>query len=1104
MNRFLISLLIGCALTFTLFHQSIFAQDPPFKDNTRLYPSKFVPSERRMPATLQRPFTKMPGHYTVADWKTLIDTMWGEGPPTLTKLQIFDTFWDIIDKQWGCFPNLRLNWDSLRTLYRPQVEAGVSRGRFYAIMSQLGFALQEVHSHVRDAGIDSSFYYPGGAWWIYPGIPEVYWGGYGVTGAGMGVAPMPDSSLFVYQVQPGNPLGMQPGDIVLGYDGRRWVDLLREIDSVQFPITPMYSIWGSHPEGYRYTQLNVAPGNWYLYDTMDVVRYATGDTVHLSTTPLANVLPGWDTLYCTDQIPVPGVPMPSPQKGTMCTWGIIEGTTIGYIYAYDWSYTDSALFRQAVQNLRHTTTGLILDFRVNWGGDYRSSYGGLSQLFNADFSSNIETARRTDPNDHMGFTRTPFGPPLAPTPDIYDHPIAVLTGPACLSAGDYTAFYLRFHPMVRFFGKRTNTAYVVGIGATISLGAMWEYRFFTGSLYSNYNGEGYLIHKGFNVDEDVWLNREDAAHGVDAVVKRAVAWITNASYAHDVTITKNDFTAGADTVWLQARVTNPNAHSLSLKAYYNANASVIDSTIFYDDGLHGDSLAGDGIWGTMWIVPNREDFFNVAVSTADSADGSRFTLPNLCQFTTAGPMVVDSVRVTKRAGYNFNVRPYLRNMGLVDTITAVSVNITSNRPGITQIFQNQRTLPNLPPGAVTAPSPDIAVMADTGTFTGVLGFRFDIQCSKWTFWTDSVEVTTGSIHLNRPNGGEEMVGRTTDTIRWTSAGISNVRIEMSTDDGVTWPVVITGNTPAAPGAYLFKVPDLPTGQCKIRVRDVTFPLLNDISDTTFTLSPSPSVTAEVSSKQGWNLLSVPLRLNDFSVDSVYPARVLPVLGYTDHYIQCDTLECGRGYWVKLPAPQALSHTGRIVDSNVVDVKAGWNMIGSISIPVAVATIASNPGGLVTSNFFGYAGEYIYTDSLQPGKGYWVNVSQDGQLILKSSMPILNTSNRIRIIATDELPPAGPDNKTVANLIPKTFALAQSYPNPFNPTTTIQYDVPINGWVTLKVYDVLGREVAVLVNGLESPDYKQVTFNANSLPTGVYTYRLTAGSFVQTKKMLLIK
>jgi hypothetical protein len=92
----------------------------------------------------------------------------------------------------------------------------------------------------------------------------------------------------------------------------------------------------------------------------------------------------------------------------------------------------------------------------------------------------------------------------------------------------------------------------------------------------------------------------------------------------------------------------------------------------------------------------------------------------------------------------------------------------------------------------------------------------------------------------------------------------------------------------------------------------------------------------------------------------------------------------------------------------------------------------------------------------------------------------------------------------SNELPSSFSLYQNYPNPFNPSTTIMYQLPNQSHVTLKVFDVLGREVATLVNQMESPGYKQVTFNANAFPTGIYTYRLTAGSFVQTKKMILIK
>src|SRR5208337_3928305 len=100
-----------------------------------------------------------PGPYTVKDWKKWIDTAWGEGLSTTEKLNIFNAYWSIVDQDFGGFPNLSVNWDSLRNLYYSEIVAGVSRGRFYAIMSRLWIALQEIHTWVRDKGIDSSFYW---------------------------------------------------------------------------------------------------------------------------------------------------------------------------------------------------------------------------------------------------------------------------------------------------------------------------------------------------------------------------------------------------------------------------------------------------------------------------------------------------------------------------------------------------------------------------------------------------------------------------------------------------------------------------------------------------------------------------------------------------------------------------------------------------------------------------------------------------------------------------------------------------------------------------------------------------------------------------------
>jgi hypothetical protein len=88
--------------------------------------------------------------------------------------------------------------------------------------------------------------------------------------------------------------------------------------------------------------------------------------------------------------------------------------------------------------------------------------------------------------------------------------------------------------------------------------------------------------------------------------------------------------------------------------------------------------------------------------------------------------------------------------------------------------------------------------------------------------------------------------------------------------------------------------------------------------------------------------------------------------------------------------------------------------------------------------------------------------------------------------------------------PAAYSLEQNYPNPFNPSTTIKYQVPVSGLVSLKVYNLIGQEVATLVNEFQSASGYETSFDASKLSSGIYFYTLRAGSFVETKKMLLVK
>ena len=254
---------------------------------------------------------KQPGHYDSTDWRRVIDSTWGPGLSIPEKLAIFDQFWNTIDDSFACFNNLTVNWDSLQTVYRSEIEDTVSRGRFAAIMNHLAMTLREGHTHIIDYSVNTAFPLPGVPLWIVAA-----WGSLWHFGAGL--TPLPDSSLLVYRVVANHPLGLERGDVVLGYDRRPWTDILRELQDAQLPIQRQWC-WGSCSTAMDYSLLNAAGMNWHLFDTIDILKYSTGDTVHLPTSLLKNHSL---SLFATDQLDVPGVPMPA--TGSSTSYGIVE------------------------------------------------------------------------------------------------------------------------------------------------------------------------------------------------------------------------------------------------------------------------------------------------------------------------------------------------------------------------------------------------------------------------------------------------------------------------------------------------------------------------------------------------------------------------------------------------------------------------------------------------------------------------------------------------------------------------------------------------------------------------------------------------------------
>ena len=95
------------------------------------------------------------------------------------------------------------------------------------------------------------------------------------------------------------------------------------------------------------------------------------------------------------------------------------------------------------------------------------------------------------------------------------------------------------------------------------------------------------------------------------------------------------------------------------------------------------------------------------------------------------------------------------------------------------------------------------------------------------------------------------------------------------------------------------------------------------------------------------------------------------------------------------------------------------------------------------------------------------------------------------------------------LIPTVYALKDNYPNPFNPVTTLRYDLPENGLVNITIYDMLGREVKTLINQAQDAGYRSLIWDATNdygkpVSAGIYLYQIQAGEYMQTKKMVLLK
>ncbi len=389
------------------------------------------------------------------------------------------------------------------------------------------------------------------------------------------------------------------------------------------------------------------------------------------------------------------------------------------------------------------------------------------------------------------------------------------------------------------------------------------------------------------------------------------------------------------------------------------------------------------------------------------------------------------------------------------------------------------------------------------------------------------------------------------------------------------------------------------------------------------LSSTPSVVS-LTVESNWNMISVPLLMNDNRKNTLFPSARSSAFAYENGYASKDTMQFLTGYWLKFDTADYFQFSGTSVTWEALDVADKWNMIGCLSNAVPVSQIIP-VGTTVASSYFGFSNNsgYFAEDTLKPGKAYWIKLNGTGKLVLQAGMIFQDVNNlavqaskkekplslsvssndaiegvrtimfvdalqRERMLqytvaqtemdeSQNELPPPPPSGifdvrfktqnkiemvkeqsreipiqilsaeypvtirwtdgaailivnneeiqmqgvgtttilnpETLVKLklspsskieLPNEFALMQNYPNPFNPTTVIRYSLPVDSWVTLKVYNILGEEVVTLINNFQEAGYKSVEWNANGFSSGVYTYRLNIGAYSAVKKLMYIR
>lgn len=482
---------------------------------------------------------KTPGQFVEYDWSTAIDITWGAGLSGAEKYSLFLSYWNHANDNSATFPGTDTTfWDSVKYVFDATDFDTVSRGQFCGMMMRAASdGFRDGHSAIVDIGVINTLPQPGVPIGIFQNAGDV-------SHFGAGVTLSLDSMLVVYKTIASHPLGLVPGDLILGYDNNPWKDLYPLVLESGMPLNGLPP---ANAPATKHTFFSSVGENWHLFDTIDVVKYETGDTLHLPT----SLLHGQSMdLWVTEQMEMIGIPLPDYLSDEMVTYGIVDTTNIGYVYHVGFASGAKSQWNSAIWSLmnNYDTDGLIIDLRTNFGG-YVSEVPEGTYLFD-EVIDYMRTDKRCTGGNRLDLCNIDDSDPRfiiqGQSSSYYDRPIAVLTGPSTVSGGDEFAYLLSHHPMVKYFGKPTRGAFNAltvnqySYPGWSSVCSDWNMRLIDST-------DTYMTRVVFPGPdfpdvpyEEVWLTQELVAQGRDDVVEAALAWIDSRDEDDDGVLNESD------------------------------------------------------------------------------------------------------------------------------------------------------------------------------------------------------------------------------------------------------------------------------------------------------------------------------------------------------------------------------------------------------------------------------------------------------------------------------------------------------------------------------------------------------------------------------------